>query len=124
MIEQRQKGVSPAAAFAKTFPTVESARAEVTESTYAATVSVRPWDGTMPAVVECGNPLCRDGGVDMAEVVRRMAFARQTEYASGVLVCPGHEEAPRYGRKGKGCLRMFQVKAWVAYRKTLLDGIG
>ena len=115
MIEQRRRGPTPAAAFAKAFPTVESATAEVTESTHAATVGVRTWDSTRPPVVECTNPKCHGGGVDLADVVRRMVFGRQAEHVSGVVMCPGFEEPPRYGRPGRGCVRMFRVAARVTY---------
>jgi hypothetical protein len=65
------------------------------ESTYS--------KANLPRYVQCRNPQCRQGGVDLQQVV---LFCGEGEHR---FHCNGHEGSPQGRRKGDLCDNSFEV---------------
>jgi hypothetical protein len=58
---------------------------------------------TMPRHLKCANPRCRQGGLDLQEIVINWGSMQRTFY------CSGHEGSPKGRRKGDPCTNSFEV---------------
>jgi hypothetical protein len=111
------------ASFEKAYPEVDSIRVELRPSGEGfepypgqqELVQIYSKDSMVP-IVNCRNPRCYGGGLDLDYIVRwSVVAAKRTEYET-VISCSGHEGSPK-GRRNYGpCDTMFRLKISVTYK--------
>jgi hypothetical protein len=107
--------------FRAAFPQIEAIHVEV-EYTRIGHVSAWP-SGTvvyssldnLSRFLDCRNPVCYGGGVDLNDVIMWMVFDHKTEYHDDSR-CRGYEGSPK-GRTNYGpCNRRFKVSVTLTYK--------
>jgi hypothetical protein len=97
------------------FPTVETMRVEIRP--YGAGFRLLPGqeelvqvykNGGIPAIIDCRNPRCHDGGIDLNDLVWSVVHKKLTEFADSRR-CKGHEA-------NGSCDTRFKVKISVKYK--------
>jgi hypothetical protein len=69
------------------------------------------------SVLRCSNPLCKQGGLSIQNVVYFMLEAHET-YKEFTGHCDGHEGSPKGRRKGAPCSNYFKVKVTIKYKQS------
>jgi hypothetical protein len=110
--------------FSEAFPTIEEARIEVEETDFGEPLRTHHENskhGGIGEFVDCSNPMCYNGGVNVADVLRHMVRENLTEYETGNQSCQGYEGSPKGRKKHRNCLHGFNVKAWITYKTPPKD---
>jgi hypothetical protein len=102
----------PANSFAEAYPSIESMIFRVTEQgEHGEEVGSWTFDtDTFRGVTNCSNDECTGGGVNTANILRRMVFGKISEFEHGYR-CIGREKD-----RQRVCLTSFDVKVTVKYR--------
>jgi hypothetical protein len=102
----------PRVPFAEAYPEIESIRVEVAGAVYD--------ERRVPAVMDCPNPRCYRGGVQIDQIIRMMVLDRQTE-KDGVELCVGYLGSPKGRRQYGPCLERFPVRVSIRYREAAAE---
>ena len=104
--------------FEKAFPSIESFRAEITETGDDVLSGDEPSIYSVDSVseyIDCSNVLCYGGGFRLGQVLREMIPSDAAEDA-GSARCIGHKGSPK-GRRDYGpCINHFNYKITIKYK--------
>jgi hypothetical protein len=116
----------PAKSFLDAYPTVRSIRVEVRPvgegfepcRDMTEYLEVYTEHNIIPAILDCRNPRCFGGGLDLDQLIRwAVVEAKQIEYET-TKSCKGYEGTAK-GRKNDGpCGTYFKVKVSVVYKES------
>lgn len=70
----------------------------------------------MSSRIDCPNPLCRRGGVDIDSLLRSMVVKGKIEFCEKIG-CNGDEGSPQGRRRGRGCDNFFEITAEIKYKQ-------
>lgn len=103
------------APFAEAFPTVATARVDVTEHTSSSSrLIAHMTEGEIGEYVDCTNPVCYGGGVSVGALLRSLVAADET-HGEKIAGCKGYEGSPKGQRRIRDCLHSFTVTADLTY---------
>lgn len=106
----------PLVEFDETFPELEDATIEWTETEMGRKIS-----GTMQrsikegGLIRCTNPFCYRGGFEIDLELAYMVSKKQTS-KQGRLSCEGDEGSPKGRIKGRSCLHGIEFKIIAKYK--------
>jgi len=107
--------------FQEAFPELQDARVEVEEdgegTSHWNNKLVYSAKSGLGEYIDCHNPLCYKGGVNIGSIVRSMVTQKQTEFETSVL-CKGYEGSPKGRRKYRDCINFFKIKVTLTYKVT------
>ena len=69
-----------------------------------------------PRAINCGDPTCYGGGVDLEQILRNMVSSRRASFSSKEMCC-GHEGSPKGRRTYGRCRTDFEIKINVVYKE-------
>lgn len=109
-------------AFAALYPTIEEIQVTVkrngnSKPTHADTQSYFDrYEKDVVDYVDCTNPLCRNGGFSIANLIEKMVVSNQTYLQKDYIPCPGYEDSsPRVGRTHQ-CTNFFGIRIDIKYK--------
>jgi len=105
--------------FEEAYPTIASLRVEVTESDLGFGRSPRTWPFTernFQHAVNCSNPMCYGGGVEIGWMIHDMARNKETDREESKM-CQGYEGSPKGRKRYRSCLHSFRIKVHVKYKE-------
>lgn len=115
----------PPTTFEKSFPMVASLRVEIRAERIwgAAEHPTLYTERTVPPLINCGNPRCYGGGLNLERVLRwDVVERRKTEYEAQ-LSCEGYEGSPKGRRRTGSCDTTYRLAVAVTYKdSTPADG--
>lgn len=113
-------------AFAEAFPEIDTIRLEYSEKGVVPQYYHRlnaegeyAWCRTdknaIGEFINCSNPLCYNGGINVGHVIREMVKNRE-ETKEGSAICQGNEGSPKGRRIYRSCLNYFKYKITITYK--------
>ncbi len=80
-------------------------------------------NGNIPTIINCQNPRCYSGGLDLHHLLRWVIAEKRTEFAE-VTPCRGYEGSPKGRRNDGPCDTSFGVIMTIQYKEAeRQDGI-
>ncbi len=107
--------------FEEAYPTVVSLRVEVTERDVGLGGSSQSWTLTeknFNHALNCSNPRCYGGGVEIGWIIHDMARDRRTDLEE-TKKCQGYEGSPKGMKRYRSCLHSFHIRAHVEYKNEI-----
>ena len=110
--------------FQEAYPTIKSLRVRVTETELGSRGESRTLVLTETSfydVVNCSNPICYGGGIDLGTSIRTMV--RNREAAKAITeACRGYEGSPKGHRRYRSCMHSFAVDVQIEYHPDHAGG--
>lgn len=75
-------------------------------------------ESTIPRVIPCSNPKCRQGGYDLQPFLITLAHSKDLAY-EGHICCNGHEGTPKGRVKGDPCFNHLEFKIEATYKERI-----
>jgi hypothetical protein len=101
------------------YPQIETMRLEVRQGrgirAPVAVPQIITETSTYQRFIDCRNPLCAHGGMDIARHVHA-AVSKRAHELEACEACCGYEGSPKGERRYGPCLTEFQLKGTVGYR--------
>jgi hypothetical protein len=104
--------------FDEAFPIVETVDLEVTETNHGYPIgqATRRTKLTFQKFVDCTNPSCKDGGIDVARILGEMVNERKTNSPIDQK-CQGQEKVSR--QSYRSCMHGFIGELTVTYKEPI-----
>lgn len=109
-------------AFTEVFPQIANLRIQVdqVEAIWGQPRSPGPhvfsMDRQPGEVVDCQDPRCYGGGLQLGELLRDVVRQKRTELETSKRCC-GYEGSPKGQRRYRNCLTLFKVRIQLTYRE-------
>ena len=111
--------------FREAYPMIESLRVEVRPhgegfepfGQQPEWLDVYTFD-TVPALIDCRNPRCYGGGLDLDRLLRWEVVERKLTEFETTKPCRGYEGSPKGRRRDDECDTYFKIKISVRYKNA------
>lgn len=106
--------------FSQAFPEIESVTVEGYETDYGFEIGKCFWSTGYGEFLDCKNPQCYNGGVNIGQQIRFMLSVKETNREK-MFYCQGYEGSPK-GRIKRGmCAHRFHLKINIKYKPNESD---
>jgi len=109
--------------FSEAYPEIDTAKITVNTDLFGSHERNKDYRLThfnerhMSSKIDCPNPMCKRGGVDIDSFLRSMVVQGKTELSEKIS-CNGDEGSPQGRRRGRRCDNFFEIRAEITYKTS------